>query len=61
MDGGHTIGMNQKAIGVLCMGNFDVQHPTNAMIDKLIPHLRVLCGIFNGSRLRTSGGIVTMP
>lgn len=46
MDGGHTIGMNKKAVGILCMGNYDVQYPRPLMLDRLVPLLRVLCKIF---------------
>lgn len=45
--GAHTIGMNDKAIGVCCVGNYDVQYPTEALISKLVPLVRVLCRIFS--------------
>ena len=40
MDGAHTLGMNDKAIGICVVGNYDVQYPMAAMIVKLVPLVR---------------------
>ena len=47
MDGAHTLGMNDKAIGICVVGNYDVQYPMAAMIVKLVPLVRDLCEIFS--------------
>jgi N-acetyl-anhydromuramyl-L-alanine amidase AmpD len=45
-DGAHTLGMNDKAIGICCVGNFDVQTPTETMLARLVPLLRWLMDVY---------------
>lgn len=47
MKGAHTLGMNDRAIGVCIVGNYDVQYPTTLMLARLVPFLKSLCEVFS--------------
>lgn len=40
-DGAHTVGMNEKALGVMLCGNFDITEPTDEMLKHLCHYLLV--------------------
>lgn len=45
--GGHTIGMNDKAIGICCIGKFDDNEPEDALYEAVTDLLVALCLEFN--------------
>lgn len=45
--GAHTLGMNDKAIGICVVGNFDVQYPREEMFARLVPLIRWLMDVYS--------------
>jgi N-acetylmuramoyl-L-alanine amidase len=46
-DGAHTLGMNQKSIGVCCIGNFDLAPPPKELLEKLKKLVRWLMMVYD--------------
>lgn len=45
--GAHTLGMNGRAIGICCVGNYDINPPDDRLIIKLEMLLKDLIAIFD--------------
>lgn len=54
-NGGHTKGMNRKAIGICCVGNYDSHQPPKRMINLLIKLIKDLMKQFNISKENVMG------
>jgi hypothetical protein len=45
-DGAHAVGMNNKAVGICFVGNFDVDMPSDAMLDKGLTLIRFMQDLY---------------
>lgn len=53
--GAHTLGMNDKGIGICCVGNYDTAPPPEAMIEKLVLLVRWLMDVYHIPKSKVYG------